>query len=115
MLPVGCIHNAAGRQFGHFVLPSVKMPTTDFTVAATGILDEKHTITESKTQLIKQLQILQEIIVRIRCVAVLVVVTIDQQFDDWFATVSDQYTLFTSISDDWYANDSRIRTDGTTG
>ena len=87
IFPVGGIHNCSAANLTNPFPMTIKTPTANF-VGTNDILDEKYTTTKSKGELVKQLNVFEEVVVRRTGVAVLVVMTVDQKFDYWFQSIS---------------------------
>ena len=61
---------------------TVEAPATDF-IGTDDVFDEEDPVAESQRQFVKQLNVFQQVVVRSSRVRILVIVTVDQQFDDW--------------------------------
>lgn len=98
------VDDGRGRNLCHLLSVTVKGPAADL-IASNHVFDEEDTSRESKAQLVKQLQILEQVVITGRRVAVLVVVTIDQQLDDGLCRRSYQTGLFAEGCDERNSTD----------
>jgi hypothetical protein len=92
VLSVGRVDDAGAADLSDFLPISIKHPARDFT-RPNHVLNEENPSREAKTQLVKQLDVLQQIVVGGCGVRVFVVVAIYQQFHDGFGAVGDEVVL----------------------
>lgn len=62
MFLVRCIHNRSTANFCHLFAVAVKAPAADFR-GAYDIFDKQHSSAEPQRQLVKQLYVLQQVVV----------------------------------------------------
>ena len=62
LFPFGGVDNGGATHFGHFVLVAVEGPTADL-LTPNHVFNEQNPIVEAQTQLIKEFDVLQQIVV----------------------------------------------------
>jgi hypothetical protein len=80
MLLVRGVHNGRAADFSNLLPVAVEGPATDL-VRPDDVLDEKDPSVEPDAELVKLLNVLQQVVVGGARVGILVVVSVDEQFD----------------------------------
>ena len=81
VLPVRGVDDGGAADLGDLLAVSVEAPAADL-AAADDVLDEEDPVAEAERELVEQLDVLEDVVVARPGVAVLVVVTVDQQLHD---------------------------------
>lgn len=92
MFSVCGVDNGCATNFSYFLPIAIEHPASDLT-RSNHIFDEQYTAGESQRQLVKQLNILQQVVIACVGVAVLIVMAIDEQFNDWLGACADEIRL----------------------
>ena len=81
VLPVGGVDDGGAADLGDLDPVAVEAPAADL-ARSDDVLDEEDTVGEPETELVKELDVLEDVVVRGACVGVFVVVPVDEQLDD---------------------------------
>lgn len=80
VLAICCINNGGAADLRHFFAMTIKGPATDFTWT-NHILNKEYSLVKTQRQLVKQFNILEQIIIRGACVRVFVILPLYHQND----------------------------------
>ena len=81
IFPIGGVDNGRAADLCNPLTMAVEAPAADL-VGSDHVLDEEDPVGEAETQFVKELNVLEDVVVRSSRVRVLVIVTVDQQLDD---------------------------------
>lgn len=92
IFPICSINNSSATNFGNLFSMTIKRPTADF-IRSNDVLDEEDSVGEPERQLVKQFDVLKDVVVGGTGVGIFIVVTIDQKFDYGFHGIGRDQSL----------------------
>ena len=97
VLPVSGVDNSSATNLSDLLTVTIEAPAADL-VAANNILDEENSVAEPQTQLVKQFNVLQEVVIAGPSIAVLV--SVDQKLHHGLNVVGVDQSLLLLLTRD---------------
>lgn len=104
VLLVGGVDDGGAADFRNLFPVAVEHPAGDL-AGSDHVLDEENPPGEAQREFVEELDVLQQVVVGCVRVAVLVVVSVDEQLHNWLGTGADQIILLARRRYQWHLAD----------